>query len=139
MFFADLALRRVGSGILPRYDLVVLDEAHTIEAVAADHLGLKVSESQVEYLLGNLLSARQDRGFLMSIDDKLALPAKISVDAARAEAGKFFEGLAHWKKEKAPSNGRIRDKGIVDNYLSAALDSLEKSLRVILHELTRQG
>ena len=139
MFFADLALRRVGSGILPRYDLVVLDEAHTIEAVAADHLGLKVSESQVEYLLGNLLSARQDRGFLMSIDDKLALPAKISVDAARAEAGKFFEGLAHWKKEKAPSNGRIRDKGIVDNYLSAALDSLEKSLRVILHELSRQG
>ncbi len=139
LFFADLALRRVGSGILPRYDLVVLDEAHTIEAVAADHLGLKVSESQVEYLLGNLLSIRQDRGFLMSIDAKLATPAKISVDAARAAAGTFFEDLAQWKKQKAPSNGRIRDQGIVDNGLSTALDSLEKSLRVILHELTRQG
>ena len=139
MFFADLALRRVGSGILPKYDLVILDEAHTIESVAADHLGLKVSESQVEYLLGNLLSARQDRGFLMSLQDKLALPAKMAVDATRAEAEKFFESLAQWKKEKAPSNGRIRDKDIVDNKLSASLDSLEKSLRVILHELTRQS
>ncbi len=139
MFFADLALRRVGSGILPKYDLVVLDEAHTIESVAADHLGLKVSESQVEYLLGNLLSARQDRGFLMSLQDKLALPAKMAVDATRAEAEKFFESLAHWRKEKAPSNGRIRDKDIVDNKLSASVDSLEKSLRVILHELTRQS
>ncbi len=139
LFFADLALRRVGSGILPKYDLVILDEAHTIESVAADHLGLKVSESQVEYLLGNLLSARQDRGFLMSLPDKLAFPAKMAVDATRAEAEKFFESLAHWKKEKAPSNGRIRDKDIVDNKLSASLDSLEKSLRVILHELTRQS
>ena len=139
MFFADLALRRVGSGILPRYDLVVLDEAHTIEAVAADHLGLKVSESQVEYLLGNLLSVRQDRGFLNSLDDNLALPAKESLEAARAEAGKFFETLACWKIDKAPSNGRIRDKNIVANGLSPALDSLEKSLRAILHELTRQG
>ena len=139
MFFADLALRRVGSGILPKYDLVILDEAHIIESVAADHLGLKVSESQVEYLLGNLLSARQDRGFLMSLQDKLALPAKMAVDATRAEAEKFFESLAQWRKEKAPSNGRIRDKDIVDNKLSASLDSLEKSLRVILHELTRQS
>ncbi len=139
MFFADLALRRVGSGILPKYDLVILDEAHTIESVAAEHLGLKVSESQVEYLLGNLLSARQDRGFLMSLQDKLAFPAKMAVDAARAEAEKFFESLAHWRKEKAPSNGRIRDKDIVENKLSASLDSLEKSLRVILHELTRQS
>ncbi len=139
MFFADLALRRVGSGILPKYDLVVLDEAHTIESVAADHLGLKVSESQVEYLLGNLLSARQDRGFLMSLPDKLVVPAKMAVEATRAETEKFFESLAQWKKEKAPSNGRIRDKDIVDNKLSASLDSLEKSLRVILHELTRQS
>ena len=139
MFFADLALRRVGSGILPKYDLVVLDEAHTMEAVAADHLGLKVSESQIEYLLGNLLSARQDRGFLMSLNAMLAEGAKLSVVHARAAAECFFENLARWKKDKAPSNGRIRDKGIVENNLSSALDALEKSLRVILHELTRQG
>jgi ATP-dependent DNA helicase DinG len=139
MFFADLALRRVGSGLLPRYDLVVLDEAHTMEAVAADHLGLKVTESQVEYLLGNLLSARQDRGFLMSLDDRLAEAAKLAVVFARAQAGNFFESLACWKQEKAPSNGRIRDKAIVVNILSPALDAVEKSLRTILHELTRQG
>ena len=139
MFFADLALRRVGSGILPAYDLVVLDEAHTIEAVAADHLGLKVSESQVEYLLGNLLSVRQDRGFLMSLQDALAEPAKLAVVSARADVETFFQSLARWKQCDAPSNGRIRKQGIVENTLSPTLDALEKSLRVILHELTRQG
>ena len=139
LFFADLALRRVGSGLLPRYDLVVLDEAHTMESVAADHLGLKVSEFQVEYMLGNLLSIRNDRGFLKTLNDKLVLPAKLAVEGTRAEAEKFFDSLAEWKKEKAPINGRIREKGIVENNLSSALEALEKSLRVILHELTRQG
>jgi len=43
-----------GRGILPAYDLAVLDEAHTIEAVASDHFGLSVSESQVRYLLHSL-------------------------------------------------------------------------------------
>ena len=37
LFFSDLALRRQGASILPDYDIVILDEAHTIEAVAGDH------------------------------------------------------------------------------------------------------
>jgi ATP-dependent DNA helicase DinG len=36
LFFSDLALRRVGASILPDYDAVVFDEAHTLEAVAGD-------------------------------------------------------------------------------------------------------
>ena len=40
LFFSDLALRREGASILPDYDIVVFDEAHTLEAVAGDHLGL---------------------------------------------------------------------------------------------------
>ena len=40
LFFSDLALRRHGVSILPDYDVVILDEAHTVEAVAGDHLGI---------------------------------------------------------------------------------------------------
>ena len=43
LFFSDLALRRAGGGLLPDYQAVIFDEAHTLEDVAADHLGLQVS------------------------------------------------------------------------------------------------
>ena len=44
LFFSDLALRRAGASILPDHDIVIFDEAHTIEQVAGDHLGLGVIE-----------------------------------------------------------------------------------------------
>src|SRR4051812_42131886 len=65
LFFSDLALKQAGAGgILPKYDFVVLDEAHTIEAVASEHFGLSVSESQVRYLTHSLFSPKTSRGFL---------------------------------------------------------------------------
>ena len=45
LFFSDLALRMAGVNYLPKYDAVILDEAHTVEDVAGSHFGLKVSES----------------------------------------------------------------------------------------------
>ena len=41
LLFSDIALRQRGVSILPDYDVVILDEAHTVEAVAGDHLGLR--------------------------------------------------------------------------------------------------
>ena len=43
LFFSDLALRRDGASILPDYDVVIFDEAHNLEAVASDHLGVSIS------------------------------------------------------------------------------------------------
>src|SRR4051812_20941065 len=51
LFFSDLALRVAGVNYLPKYDVVILDEAHTVEAVAGDHFGLKFSESGLRYQL----------------------------------------------------------------------------------------
>ena len=39
LYFTDLALRMQGVAMLPRHDIVIFDEAHTLEAVAGDHLG----------------------------------------------------------------------------------------------------
>jgi ATP-dependent DNA helicase DinG len=47
----DLAMRRGGNSFLPDYDVLILDEAHTLEAVASDHLGDTISSGQVEHLL----------------------------------------------------------------------------------------
>ena len=54
LFFSDLALRAAGVSYLPKYDLVILDEAHTVEDVAAQHFGLKISEAAIRYTLRNL-------------------------------------------------------------------------------------
>ena len=54
LLFSDLALRAAGAQILPDYSALVLDEAHTVEAVAGDHLGLSVTSGQVDYILTRL-------------------------------------------------------------------------------------
>ncbi|CAA9393611.1 MAG: DinG family ATP-dependent helicase YoaA, partial [uncultured Phycisphaerae bacterium] len=41
LFFSDLALRAAGVNYLPKYDAVILDEAHTVEDVAGQHFGLE--------------------------------------------------------------------------------------------------
>src|SRR6266478_1931376 len=86
LFFSDLALRRSGCSLLPDYQVVIFDEAHTLEDVAADHLGLKVSRGSVEYLLNKLLSQRHDRGLLAALGEPGAVR---QVDAARFAADRF--------------------------------------------------
>ena len=62
LLFSDLALRRAGVSILPDYDIVILDEAHTVEAVAGDHLGINVTSGQIEYVLNKLYNDRTQQG-----------------------------------------------------------------------------
>src|SRR5262249_6446249 len=61
LFFSDLALRRSGASLLPKYRVAILDEAHTVEDVAADHLGLQVTRGQVDWLLNKLFQDRRGR------------------------------------------------------------------------------
>src|SRR5262249_51469457 len=64
LFFSDLALRRAGVSLLPNYRVVIFDEAHTIEDVASERLGLGITRATVEYLLNKLYSSRTGRGLL---------------------------------------------------------------------------
>lgn len=55
LFFADLLLRAQGIGsVLPDYHAVILDEAHEIEEVAAQHFGTKISSAQFSDLVGDI-------------------------------------------------------------------------------------
>jgi ATP-dependent DNA helicase DinG len=54
LFFADLALRGPHPGhVIPDYDAVIFDEAHTLEDVATQFFGLRVSRARLERLLGD--------------------------------------------------------------------------------------
>ena len=127
LFFSDLALRREGASILPEYDAVILDEAHTIEQVAGDHLGLGVSSGQIEYLLNKLYNDRTNKGLLVHY--KLGAEQQ-TVERCRTAAENFFYEVNDWLSGEGPRNGRVGEPDIVGNELSPALDKLARQLKV---------
>jgi ATP-dependent DNA helicase DinG len=135
MFFSDLALRRAGASMLPDYDFVILDEAHTIEAVASDHFGISLSEFSVRHLLASLHVERTGRGFLSTLLNADPLAAIQGVGQVNHACDQMFEELDRWMKNSAPKNGRIKEKKIVENHLAVAMADLVKSLKAIQTQL----
>ncbi len=121
LFFTDLALRRMGASILPQYDTVIFDEAHTVEAVAGDHLGLRITEGQVEYTLRKLYNDRTNRGLLVY---RKMTDAQQQVLECYDRASRFFDSLAAWLSEQPNANGRVRQAGIVANSLGEGCANL---------------
>ena len=130
LFFADLSLRRDGISLLPDYDVVVFDEAHTVEQVAADHLGLSVSNGQVEYMLGKLYNDRTQKGLLvrMSTADSSAAglqrEAVRSIERIRFMAGDLFAEIRELQRNQAGKNGRFRQPLAIENTVGPALKEL---------------
>jgi ATP-dependent DNA helicase DinG len=54
-------------GVLFRNDFVIFDEAHTVERVASEHIGLSVSSGQVRYALNRLWNPRTQKGLLATL------------------------------------------------------------------------
>jgi ATP-dependent DNA helicase DinG len=55
LFFADLMVKRSGFGeIIPRFQVVLFDEAHSLEDIATSYLGLNVSTRQLFDLADDL-------------------------------------------------------------------------------------
>ncbi|MCH2211807.1 MAG: helicase [Fuerstiella sp.] len=121
LFFSDLALRREGASILPDYEVVVLDEAHTIESVAASHLGLSVTEGQFSYLLNRLYNRKTQRGLLCVHQ---LTTAQDRVSTIQADCRHFFSELDEWCRRFGRANGRITGPVEVINTVSPRLRDL---------------
>jgi ATP-dependent DNA helicase DinG len=123
LFFSDLALPPQAR-LLGKYDLVVLDEAHTLEAVAGEHFGTSISSMTVGSLLRELYNDRNNRGVLALVGDKDAIAA---VNRASTAADAFFDALAGVTANVA-SNGRVKGPDVVSNGLTPALKELSATL-----------
>lgn len=135
MLFADLALRADGANLLPDYSVLVLDEAHEVENTAADHLGIRITEGRVRYLLGNLVG-RGKKGLLSAAGastDAMAL-----VQSAKAEADIFFHAVREWAKYSAPRNLRVEKTDIVPDQLSEELAALSRCLEAEAEECKKK-
>jgi ATP-dependent DNA helicase DinG len=127
LLFSDLALRSRGASILPDYDVLVLDEAHTAEAVAAEHMGISLSSSQIEYVLARLYSDRTQKGLLVHHGLKSLCQR---VDQCRYAASEFFADVWEWRSRgDSPKNGRVVEPLAVANSLSRELRELAQGVK----------
>jgi ATP-dependent DNA helicase DinG len=126
LYFADLAVRRAGASLLPPHDIVIFDEAHTVEAVASEHLGVGVSSGGVERVLGKLWSDRGDRGLLphYKMHDLEA-----DVRRCRRAAGEFFAAVKDAVAGREGPPWRIASPGLVADALGGPLANLARRLR----------
>lgn len=126
LFFTDLALRSLGRevGILPKYRVAIFDEAHNLEDVAADHLGLSITRGQADYLLNKLLHDRrgQMQGLLALFGNEESWR---QVQKTRRAVEDFFESVLRWRRAR-PTSGprqaeslRVREQNIVPDIVSA--------------------
>src|SRR5437763_10494312 len=154
LLFSDIALRRPGVSILPDYDVVILDEAHTIESVASDHLGLSVKSGQIEYTLNKLYNDRTNKGLLVHHG---LFKEQQQVDRCRQLADDFFADLFDWRSKVsttgAPSRSpqrsapgrsdskplRVNEPGIVANHLSPELESLARQVKLVGKKLSEES
>ncbi len=135
LFMSDIALRGSGASLLPEYDVAIFDEAHTLEAVAGDHLGLRITSGQIEFMLGRLYHERTRKGLLVYHE----LPEAIEqAQRARIAADDFFNMVANWQAQKGSSNGRLRNPSKLPDILGEELRKLGSAIDQGVEEIEEE-
>ncbi|MFO0936032.1 MAG: helicase C-terminal domain-containing protein [Gemmataceae bacterium] len=135
LFFSDLSLRRQNASLLPNYQAVIFDEAHTLEDVAADHLGIRLGQGQVEYLLNQLLTPRTNKGVLAEHGDSECFEL---LQQARNASDRFFTSILTWNGEQPRGTGRVRSRNIVPNIFSDPFLKLAHKLTQLSKEVEKE-
>ncbi len=129
LFFSNLPLRKEQKSVLPEWDILVFDEAHSIEGVATDHLGAKITSGTLKYRMDLLFNPGKQKGFLCSLGSHESMEW---VETVRKEADLFFKDIRAYFESRKPVREadtlRIKRPGFIDNRLSGALTGLSDSL-----------
>src|SRR6478609_3519569 len=113
--------KKTGGFLFPG-DFAILDEAHTIEQVAAIQLGLRVSQSGLRFDLQRLYHPRTRKGLLKAFRKASAMAA---VEAALIAADRFFHQIGDVAKfGNFSKECRVRQPELVANTLAAPLREL---------------
>ena len=128
LLFSDLILKEQKVSLLPEYKFVVMDEAHNIEHVAEEHLGINISNGRFKFLLDRLYNPRTHKGFLVYTNAHDAIEMVL---ATAKETKRFFKNIKLWYEQtKNQTNGRCHKNFIEDN-VSGYLNNLGKELTKI--------
>lgn len=121
------------SGFLVPNDFVIFDEAHTLEAVAAKALGLRLSQSGLRFDLQRLYHPKTKKGILKYAKAERAMEW---IERLLDEADDFFESVGEavsfgqWAKEC-----RVRQPELVENTLANPLRECWSAIEEVAEEL----
>ncbi|MBF0477996.1 MAG: DEAD/DEAH box helicase [Candidatus Omnitrophica bacterium] len=136
LFFANLAS---GNKVLPQFDAVVFDEAHTLEDSAGSFLGNNVANFQFDYLLDSFFSAKNKSGLWKSVkklkqkqfDEGVSL-----LEAVKNYSDSFFSeiiyGLIDKEGKAKESKIRIKEKLSIPNCIDLPAQNLINFLKGIM-------
>ncbi len=128
LFFANLATNGM---LLPRCQAVVFDEGHSIEEVATSYFGVRLSNSQLNYLLNSIHNPRTGASLANRLgkvkgDERERLQTVTTETRAAADLV-FEEILSRFGPE--PRTIRIKEKNPFANRLREPLRRLSSVLR----------
>jgi ATP-dependent DNA helicase DinG len=112
-------------GYLFHNDFIVFDEAHTLEGVAARHLGLDISHGSLRYLLHRLFHPRTQKGIVAALRSSEAMKLVLE---AEDESDLFFDRIERGLDFKRAREIRLREPGITENSLDLPLARLYRNL-----------
>jgi len=120
-------------GFLFPNDFAILDEAHTIEQVAAVQLGLRVSQAGLRFDLQRLYHPRTRKGLLKTFRKASAMQA---VEDTLAAAEKFFQLVGETARfGNFSKEFRVREPEVVPNSLAVPLRNLWQEIDALAADL----
>ena len=110
-------------GFLFPGDFLILDEAHTVEPIAAKQFGLHLSQGGLRFDLQRLFNPRTKRGMFTATRMVSGCQA---VESAVREIDAFFKSVeGQCKFGEYGKEFRVREPGMVENTVAAALRRVE--------------
>ena len=99
------------AGLLFANDFVIFDEAHTMEEVAARHIGLELSQLGLRRVIQRLYNPRSKRGLFQMLKNG---PACSAVSDVLPVADGFFQQVAQQCVFKKGREFRVREAGLTE-------------------------
>lgn len=112
-------------GVLWPDDFLVLDEAHTVPAVATEHCGLHLSSYGTDRMLKYLYNPRTKRGLLV----KHGGPGDRQFVQDALDASQLFFSFLNDRLLTKQSIVRVRETGFAEPIMDEPLEALHKAVR----------
>ncbi|MFH1784136.1 MAG: helicase C-terminal domain-containing protein, partial [bacterium] len=134
LFFANLSS---GGRVLPSFEGVVFDEAHTLQDVATSYLGVEINNFRIKYFLDTIFNPKSKKGYLKrirQINNSKADRVNTSMMRMRTAGDMFFRELVE-KFGNETKLQRVRDKNIIFNHIKEPMGELLSCLESVLHDV----
>lgn len=125
LYFADLALRIAGASYLPAHRVVIFDEAHHLERVATESLGLRIGRSSVGWHLRRIHGRRSDRSLLARHG---SAAAHLLWEEAHQHTESFFADLHDRLARSGKNEGLALHDELLEEPLTPVLRALSGEL-----------